>query len=65
MAVTFRKAPTLEDNNRLIALPEYLTAPDGRKFRITFWQPTVTIDDLVRVSIEALVSLPPAEASTN
>jgi len=30
-----------EEINKQIALPEYLMAPDGRKFLVGAWQPSV------------------------
>lgn len=45
--------------NKQIAMPEYLMAPDGRKFIIGSWQPSVS-----HLGVIVGVSITPAEAET-
>jgi hypothetical protein len=45
----------------LIALPEYLTAPDGRRFEIKGWFPEVAVHCFPEARLSVTISLPEAK----
>lgn len=39
----------------MIALPEYLTAPDGRRFEIIAWFPVAEVDRIPTAEIQVII----------
>lgn len=46
---------SLEDMNKLAAVPDALYTRDGREVLITRWRPDFCMEDLPRVTIEGFV----------
>ena len=49
---------TREGIDAAIKLPKTITTDDGRELKITRWMPVVDINDLTKVTVEAIISLP-------
>ena len=48
-----------ERANLAIQLPAELEAPDGRRFYLRSWKPSVSIESVVTVELEAIVMMEP------
>jgi hypothetical protein len=44
--------------NKAIQLPDKLTSPDGREFRLQEWNPQVSCNGVVTVTAKMIVYLP-------
>jgi len=43
--------------NQAISLPTVLKAPDGRLFEIRSWEPSVTVESVVSVKVDAIIRM--------
>lgn len=47
-----------ETVDRAIAVPEHLTAPDGRIFLLIGWRPSVAVDEIVTAEATLQIMIP-------
>ena len=50
-----KSKPTVEELNRLMAIPKVLRTDDGRKLLIKAWSPSAVVGELTTVTVEAWI----------